>query len=84
VEIRGFTIRRQAMKFAVFDNGQPASKVGYPQCGSWGNHVFPTLLEAHDYAIKWLGDFGIGVTLQINTPYDYDGYGDLIEIRKTE
>jgi len=47
----------------------------------WKNNKFNTFEEAIEYANKWLGEYS-GVELKLNTPIDYDGYGDTIEIRE--
>jgi hypothetical protein len=69
--------------FGVYDNGKPASVVGFPVlrgCG-WDNHQFQTFEEAEKYAQNWLGQYS-GMTLEVNKPVDYDGYGTMIEIRE--
>lgn len=66
--------------YQVFDNGKPAD---YKHCNvhkSWDNSKFPTWQAAMAYARKWLGAYV--VPLKINTPADYSGYGDRIEVRR--
>ncbi len=71
-------------KFAVYDNGKPAK---YPECNvhpSWDNNSFDSFEKAIEYTSTWLGMLGedfIYPTIKLNEPYDYSGYGDLIEIR---
>jgi hypothetical protein len=69
--------------FGVYDNGKPASGVGFPvlKGGGWDTHQFQTFEEAEKYAQNWLGLYA-GVTLEVNKPVDYDGYGTTIEIRE--
>jgi len=81
-------------RYQVFDNGRPADTTGYPQLkgSGWHNSVFDTFTAAHEYALNWLGylgdDIGAGyadnAVLKLNTPYDYSGYGDKIEIREVD
>lgn len=70
--------------FAVYDNCKPASVMGFPQLNGkgWDNHTFATLKEAQEYVSEWLGDYDTtGGNLPADMPYDYNGYGDTIEIR---
>ena len=69
------------MRYGVFDNNRPAR---YPEIkihSSWKKNEYDTFADAHAYANKWLGEYG-GVVLLANTPWDYSGYGDVIEIRE--
>lgn len=77
--------------FQVFDNNKPADTTGFPSLtkgNGWDNSVFPTYEEARKYAWMWLGPYGgsydgeSGYDLKVNTPWDYSGYGDMIEIRQ--
>lgn len=77
--------------FNVYDNNKPASKHGFKWAtdrNGWGNHSFKTFEEAHDHAIKWLGEYGEGVILKLNEPYNYNSFGEAedekywIEIRE--
>lgn len=79
--------------FQVFDGNRPAdSRIWgkHLRDGScWNNSIFSTFDEALAYARKWLGpnhggseDGKEGINLDVNQPYDYSGYGDVIEIRK--
>jgi hypothetical protein len=63
--------------YHVFDNGKPAR---YEHGSCWRENVFDTLAAAQDYAKRWVGDHHTIDNLQVNTPYDYSGYGDTIEI----
>jgi hypothetical protein len=76
-------------KFNVYDNGRPAKsssfskwKRGKSSNSDWANHSFASFEEAQQYADKWLGDYAAPLT--VNQPYDYSGYGDLVEIREEE
>lgn len=72
--------------FQVLDNGRLAQ---YPDCDvdkSWSNATFDSNLEAILYARKWLGKayhFVLNKNFVLNTPVDYSGYGDTIEIRRS-
>lgn len=68
--------------FSLYDNGKPASAVGYPELEGkgWKSHCFDTYEEADEYVRKWLGQ--LYIQLEPNRPVDYSGYGDLIEIRE--
>lgn len=69
------------MKYRVLDTGKFAQ---YPDCDvnpSWNNSLFDTYKEAFDYAQNWLGMFR-GLAIPVNTPIDYSGYKDTIEIRE--
>jgi hypothetical protein len=68
--------------YQVFDNGKPADCFHCNVHESWNNSVYDTFEKALEYANKWLGFFGSGVVLKLNTPWDYSGYGDMIEIRE--
>jgi hypothetical protein len=69
--------------FQVLDNGKPADCF---HCGvheSWNKSSYPTLKEAKFYALRWLGDFCYCIKPDWNgSPVNYDGYGDMIEIRE--
>jgi len=75
------------MVFSVYDNGRPAKYPDSKVDPSWNNNTFDTFEEALEYAHMWLGPFGgswdgmDGVVLELNVPWDYSGYGDVIEIR---
>jgi len=57
---------------------------------TWGNNIFPTFEEARKYSWQWIAPYGgsydglSGVDLKVGVPYDYSGYGDMIEIREVE
>lgn len=70
------------MPFQVFDNGKPADCHHHTVSSSLNCSVFSTYEEARAYAESWLGEIFHSTDLQLNTPYDYSGYGDLIEIRE--
>ena len=76
------------VKFEVFDGGRAAK---YPDCNvdpSWNSNVFDLLTDAIKYADNWLGPMSPGIKVlsekAVNIPYDYDGYGDIIEIKAVE
>lgn len=76
--------------FQVLENGKPANHQSFPKVHpSWNKAEWETFEQAKIYAWKWLGDCAggsndgtDGVELKLNTPYDYSGYGDIIEIRE--
>ena len=68
----------QNIKFGVFENNKPATLKGSKK---WKNHLFNTFEEAHQYLNWRLGDWG-PVELEVNEKYDYDGYGDVVEIKE--
>jgi hypothetical protein len=59
--------------YCVYDGNKPASVKGYPTLKGkgWDTHCFHTFEEAHIYALNWLGSYGEGVVLELNTPYNY-------------
>ena len=69
--------------FCVYESGKPASEVGYPKLDGlgWTSHRFETLVEATEYANKWLGPWA-GQVLPVGVPVEYSGYGGTIEIRE--
>ena len=69
--------------YQVFDNGKPADCLHCKVHESWNKSAYDTFEEALEYANKWLGMYG-GVVLKLNTPWDYSGYGDMIEIREVD
>ncbi len=73
------------IKYGVFDNNRPCSTVGFPDFDpSWDNHLFDSFDDALVYANKWLGYYPDYVSLKVNKPWDYSGYGDFIEIVEME
>jgi hypothetical protein len=71
-------------KFSVYENGKPCNRIGFPilKGNDWKNHSFDTFEAAQEYANDWLGDYATPLT--VNVPYEYSGYGDMIEIREEE
>lgn len=70
--------------YQVFDNGRPADKTGFPLLigKGWDTSSFPALQEAQEYALNWLNlPQNCGLELQVDAPYDYSGYGDILEIK---
>lgn len=75
------------MRYAVFDNKKPASSYAFPELKSsgWSTHIFDTFDEANDYLNRWLGLYENGIiNLEPNIPFDYNGYGDIVEIKEVE
>ncbi len=75
------------MSFQVIDNGTPADCFHHPVHKSWDKSKFVSLAEAQDYLRNWFGAFcpdrgTQNFQLPINTPYNYNGYGDYVEIRE--
>lgn len=73
--------------FQAFEDNKPADWSGLPSLKGipcWKNSVFETFEEAHAYALSWLGAYGEGVGLRLNEPWDYNGYGSMIEIREVK
>lgn len=78
-----FNLCYSPKKFCVYDNGKPASAKGFPQIKEvegWNNHKFDTFPIAAAYATMWVGH--IIQPEDLLKPYDYSGYGDIIEIRE--
>ena len=67
--------------YQVLCNGRPADCYNHDVHQSWNKSVYFTFEEAVEYAKDWLGHYGIGIVLKLNTPCDY-GEGDIIEIRE--
>lgn len=79
---RVFEIDGRMVKYQVFDNGKPADCHHHPKVhSSWDRSVFDTLAEAQAYARKWLGIYAPSGPIPVDTPWDYSGMGDVIEIR---
>lgn len=74
--------KMKKVSYQVFDNGKPADQKGFPilKGNGWKSSKFSTWQAAMAYARKWLGAYV--VPLKINTPVDYSGYGDKIEVRR--
>lgn len=72
--------------FQVCENNKPCDTNGFPKLTKviWGSSIFKTFAAAHEYALKWMGEYGNGVMLELNKPYDISGYGDMIEIREVK
>ena len=68
--------------YQVFDNEKLADCISHKVDLTWKNSSFKTLKEARAYARNWLGLWAPGILLKVNKPFDYSGYGDIIEIRK--
>lgn len=63
------------MKYHVLENGKPA------KYSDWDNNIFDTFHDALMYARYWFGDCS---HLEPNKPWDFNGYGDTVEIREVE
>ena len=72
--------------YQVFYNGKPADCFNYDsKYGSyWSISIYRTFEEACDYANLWLGKLSEGAVFALNKPYDYSGYGVIIEIREIQ
>ena len=76
------------MIYRVTDNNKPATCEHFNVHKSWNNADFETLDQAFEYAVKWLGWGWVNVNdpqmngfkLAMLHPYDYSGYGDMIQI----
>jgi hypothetical protein len=68
--------------FVVYDNNKPARYPEHNVHYSWQCNTYDTFEQALSYARKWLWPYGEGVVLKLNKPWDYSGYGDMIEIRE--
>lgn len=68
--------------YIVYDNGRLARS---PECNvdpSWDNCSFSTLEEAVVYARHWLGEGDTLPEQWDGSSYDYNGYGDTLEIKE--
>ena len=71
--------------FRVLDGGKPADCQHHKVDKSWAVSLFDTFEAAEEYALNWLGIYGPGKgVLKLNTPHDYSGYGDCVEIREVD
>ncbi len=70
--------------FKVYDNGKPATSATFSLMEGigWDNCEFHTFNEAVAYVENWLGTLGNVSEWKVNTPVDYTGYGDMIEIKE--
>lgn len=72
--------------YQVFDNNAPAFWVRRNVRGLRDNSSFDDLEAALEYADKWLGANSPGIEVlrveAVGKAYDYNGYGDVIEIRQ--
>jgi hypothetical protein len=71
--------------YQVFDCGRPADCYHNDNMyGSyWGKSAYNTFVEAKNYATKWLGQYSNVIDFEWDgSPIDYDGMGDMIEIRE--
>ena len=73
------------MKYQVFDCEKPADCFhtdGIDE--SWNNSIFDSIDEAKYYLKNWLGEWEQCVNvdkMKANQQVDYDGYGDIVEIK---
>jgi len=76
--------RMQIKMFKVLDSGRLAR---YPECHvspTWVSCEFKTFQEAFAYAKDWLGSFYSLPSNWDGSVYNYNGYGDTIEIREEQ
>ena len=64
--------------FAVYDNNKPAI---IEMRNNWKKYKYDTFDEAVIYAADWLGEWDCIPKDWDGSPLDYNGMGDLIEIR---
>lgn len=75
------------MKYQVFENDKPADSKGFPCLVIIpGRHCskFRTFEEALVYLRVWVGliyEGAIPALLEVGQKIDYNGYGDVVEIR---
>ena len=62
----------------VFDNDKPAVIKGGKD---WNDNFFRDFVDALKYAKSWLGEYDTLPDDYQGEPYDYNGHGDIIEIR---
>jgi len=71
--------------FEVFDNGKTADSRGFPSLSSIApeSNKFDSFDSALEYATWWCGGKSDSTMLPLlpDIPWDYSGYGDMIEIR---
>lgn len=76
--------------FQVFDNGVPADTAHCKVHHSWASSTFQTYEEALKYARMWIAPYGgsydgsQGLDIELDKPCDYNGMGDIIEIRSVK
>jgi hypothetical protein len=63
--------------FQVLENDIPCEYPLFRVHPSWNKSSFDSLQDAIDYAKNWLGVYAPD-TLNLNEPYDYNGYGDCL------
>ena len=64
----------------VFDNNRPAI-INKDSKNGWNNNFFREFADALKYAKSWLGEWDTLPENYCGEPYDYNGYGSMIEIR---
>ena len=62
------------MRYEVYENFGKSTEEGLP-------YSFATFAEALAHAKEWLGEYDNLPLYWDGSPYDYNGYGDMIEIR---
>jgi hypothetical protein len=73
--------------YIVIENGKPClgSVFGIPISKGWNKCVFCSEKEAREYLVSWLNRWmtieECSKVIQLNIPYNYSGFGDMIEIR---
>lgn len=70
--------------YQVLDGDRAADENGFPHLvgKGWADSIFKTLYDAQIYAAKWLNVPPENMkTVRPDAPFDYSGYGDMLEIR---
>jgi hypothetical protein len=76
--------------YQVFENNKPCDEIGYPELKGkgWTNSQFTNFEDARNYAWTWLGQYACmdddgenGIALEPDKPVNYNGFGDMIEIK---
>jgi hypothetical protein len=71
--------------YTVYDCGKKAQYPDTDVHPNWNNASFENLEDAVAYAEDWLGMSAIGCRIPkdiLLKGYDYDGYGDIIQIKE--
>jgi hypothetical protein len=78
------------IKYQVFENDKPCDAANHKVHKSWNNSIFDSFNDALKYVYKWIGEYADPDSMtgssgiKVNIPYDYSGYGDMIEIREIQ
>lgn len=70
------------MTWQVQENGKPCNWMYFPEVhDSWDGDISDSLVEAYNYARKWLGSYGKSTPdEELFAGYDYSGLGDIVRI----